>query len=205
MDFISYTKYFAALAAIIIILLALAYIFKKFTQSKPRVSAQNEDIFNSKSSSLFIQEVLPIDQKNKIIIVGRDNLRHVILLGESHSNLIETVTPSDNPVSQSNFTATSQVGSITTSATSISPMTAIQSSEPDLNDIETEVSIDEPKITTSIINNAQDAEIAEIITQVENDMSPKDQPNDTDIASDADSKDIKSKLEDAKDLAKAKK
>lgn len=216
MDFISYTKYFAALAVIIIILLVIAYIFKKFTQNKPRISAQSEDIFNSKSASLFVQEVLPIDQKNKIIIIGRDNLRHVILLGENHSNLIETVTPEQRPASQSNFTASNQVGSITTTATTASPMANVQSPEPqpDLSNIEPEASTDEPKLTTNIkdveisenieaneiietIEISEDAEIAEAITQAKDDMSPQEGK-----ATDTDKKALKDKLQDAKDLAK---
>ncbi|MCJ8324704.1 MAG: hypothetical protein HRU29_05395 [Rhizobiales bacterium] len=93
MDTTSLFYYFGVLAVLVAAIWALVFFIKKFTQNKGRVSARSNDIFNSKTSSLFVQEVLPIDQKTKIIIVGRDNLRHVILLGETHSNLIETVTP----------------------------------------------------------------------------------------------------------------
>ncbi len=88
-----YLYYFGILAVMIAFILIVFFLLRKLTQKKGNATAQHNDIFNGKTNSLFIQEVLPIDQKTKMIIIGRDNLRHVILLGENHSNLIETVKP----------------------------------------------------------------------------------------------------------------
>lgn len=202
MDFISYTKYFGALAAIIILILAIAFILKRTSKNKVRVSAQHNDIFNSKSSSLFIQEVLPIDQKTKVVIIGRDNLRHVILLGETHSQLIETVTPEPRNQSQpSELTASNQVGSITTRAHTT--LKADKAPELDPTPIKPTPISDEPKTKTPD-GETPDGEKQDAKTQIKNDLQndlefKEKQPQTPDL------KDIKDKLQDAKTLAEPEK
>lgn len=114
METINYLYYFGVLAVLIVGILAIVYILKRFTRGKARTSAQSSDIFSGKTNSLFIQEVLPVDQKTKIIIIGRDNMRHVILLGENHASLIETVAPqtSQNQQTPQNSQTESRVQSI---------------------------------------------------------------------------------------------
>ncbi|NRA88673.1 MAG: hypothetical protein HRU28_15090, partial [Rhizobiales bacterium] len=88
MEYLDYLYYFGVLAILILAIYVVMALLKKITSNRGRDTATTNDIFNSKSNSLFIQEVLPIDQKTKVIIVGRDNVRHVILIGENYSNLI---------------------------------------------------------------------------------------------------------------------
>lgn len=220
MDLISYTKYFGALAAIVILILAIAFILKRITKNKARVSAQHNDIFNSKSASLFIQEVLPIDQKTKVIIIGRDNLRHVILLGENHSQLIETVKPETADSSQqSEFTASTNVGSITTPVPVAAPIKIDTTPEPDFTNTKTETVPAKPTAHKSVANepslssrittdntkpnaplSTEDVKRPEIKAQIkddlQNDLEFKDkQPDNVDL------KDIKNKLQAAKALA----
>ncbi|MBL1421466.1 MAG: hypothetical protein COC24_013230 [Alphaproteobacteria bacterium] len=189
MDLISYIKYFGALAAIIILILAIAFVLKRINKNKIPASAQHNDIFNSKSSSLFIQEVLPIDQKTKVIIIGRDNLRHVILLGENHSQLIETVTPEpSNGLHQSELTASKQVGSIRTPVQSTFKV-----------DKTLEANLTPTPDAETPDNQEQDPKIQKN-KDPESDLEFKDkQPKITD------SKDIKGKLQDAKALAEPEK
>ncbi|PCI87787.1 MAG: hypothetical protein COB24_05045 [Hyphomicrobiales bacterium] len=195
MDLISYTKYFGALAAIIILILAIGFVLKRINKNKIPVSAQHSDIFNSKSASLFIQEVLPIDQKTKVIIVGRDNLRHVILLGENHSQLIETVTPEPSNGSQhSELTASKQVGSIRTPVQT----TFKVDKTPEINLPSTP---DDAKKPDSQEQAGPKQELKVPKSQdLENDLEFKDkQPKNSDL------KDIKDKLQDAKALAEPEK
>lgn len=148
MDFINfdYVKYFGILIILVICIWLLVATIKKFSQSKARNSANSHDIFNSKTSSLFIQEVLPVDQKTKIIIVGRDNLRHVILLSETHSTLIETVTPPSEetakPVNENPFKPQEQAFRV---APDIQP-----APEPDFSNIRSEAIDDAPVLTSNI-------------------------------------------------------
>uniref|UniRef100_A0A2A4Z2H6 Flagellar biosynthesis protein FliO n=1 Tax=OCS116 cluster bacterium TaxID=2030921 RepID=A0A2A4Z2H6_9PROT len=212
MDLISYTKYFGALAAIVILILAIAYILKRVTKNKARVSAQHDDIFNSKSSSLFIQEVLPIDQKTKVVIIGRDNLRHVILLGETHSQLIETVEPAARNTAQKSdeLTAAKQVGSITTPAPGA--LKIDKTPQPDISRVKAEPVNDEPSLAVPtkkptpkpVEEKSADIKKQDTKAQIENDLQSdlefKDKrPPNTDL------KDIKDKLQDAKALAEPEK
>ena len=212
MDLISYTKYFGALAAIVILILAIAYILKRATKNKARVSAQHDDIFNSKSSSLFIQEVLPIDQKTKVVIIGRDNLRHVILLGETHSQLIETVEPAARNTAQKSdeLTAAKQVGSITTPAPGA--LKIDKTPQPDISRVKAEPVNDEPSLAVPtkkptpkpVEEKSADIKKQDTKTQIEDDLQSdlefKDKrPTNTDL------KDIKDKLQDAKALAEPEK
>ncbi len=142
METLDYLYYFGVLAALIIVMYIILAIFKKITQNKSRSTAQGANIFDTKSSSLFIQEVLPIDQKNKIIILGRDNLRHVILLGENHSNLIETVTP-EQLENTHNLS-----GTPLNKATLTAPVMVNEPPEPDLGNITPEEITDEPVLPT---------------------------------------------------------
>lgn len=182
MDLISYTKYFAALAAIIILLLVIAYIFKKMSQKKPSLSAKSNDIFNSKSSSLFLQEVLPIDQKTKIIIVGRDNIRHVILLSENHSTLIETVSPESSPQEAKEFVANAHVGSISLgTAAAAEPLQVAPLAEPIVSNIMPEKAPNEPMLTSNIHDLNIDNKAPDVMptetknTEIEaKDNAPKD-------------------------------
>lgn len=212
MDLISYTKYFGALAAIVILILAIAYILKRVTKNKARVSAQHDDIFNSKSSSLFIQEVLPIDQKTKVVIIGRDNLRHVILLGETHSQLIETVEPAARNTAQKSdeLTAAKQVGSITTPAPGA--LKIDKTPQPDISRVKAEPVNDEPSLAVPtkkptpkpVEEKSANIKKQDTKTQIEDDLQSdlefKDKrPTNTDL------KDIKDKLQDAKALAEPEK
>ncbi|MBL1242251.1 MAG: FliO/MopB family protein [OCS116 cluster bacterium] len=219
MDLISYTKYFGALAAIVILILAIAYILKRVTKNKARVSAQHDDIFNSKSSSLFIQEVLPIDQKTKVVIIGRDNLRHVILLGETHSQLIETVEPAARNTAQKSdeltaakdeLTAAKQVGSITTPASGA--LKIDKTPQPDISGVKAEPVNDEPSLAVPtkkptpkpVEEKSANIKKQDTKTQIEDDLQSDLEFKDK-RPSNSDLKDIKDKLQDAKALAEPEK
>lgn len=212
MDLISYTKYFGALAAIVILILAIAYILKRVTKNKARVSAQHDDIFNSKSSSLFIQEVLPIDQKTKVVIIGRDNLRHVILLGETHSQLIETVEPAARNTAQKSdeLTAAKQVGSITTPAPGA--LKIDKTPQPDISGVKAEPVNDEPSLAVPtkkptpkpVEEKSANIKKQDTKTQIEDDLQSDLEFKDK-RPSNSDLKDIKDKLQDAKALAEPEK
>lgn len=203
MDLISYTKYIAALAAVIIILLVIAYIFKRMSQRKPSNGANSQDIFNGKSSSLFVQEVLPIDQKTKIVIVGRDNLRHVILIGENHSNLIETVSPNQISNEAPDFAASKNVGSISMGTAAAEQIVVERTPEPDFSNIKSEPISDEPKLSSTVQDNKADSEKqSPNKAQMEDDLQGKsDEIKDDKKPENSTIKDIKNKLQDAKDLA----
>lgn len=197
MDLISYSKYIGALAAIIILILAIAFILKRLGKNKAPASAQNDGIFNSKSSSLFIQEVLPIDQKTKVIIIGRDNLRHVILLGENHSQLIETVIPEPRDDSKpSELTASKQVGSITTPVPTM--LKADKTPEIDLTPSKPVI---DAKASNDPEKGSQQKETkAPAKDDAKHDLEFKDKQ-----APNPDLKDIKDKLQNAKTLAEPEK
>lgn len=189
MEILDYVKYFGVLALLIVGIYVIVMLLKKIMQPKASISAQHNDIFNSKSASLFIQEVLPVDQKTKIIILARDNQRHVILLGENHSHLIESVSPETLAAEQPDFTTTSHVGSITMGANDDSEMLTDTKLDPDVSNIKAEAAKDEPALTSNI----KTPELKE--------KSPSKAQVEDDLQIDGSLKDIKNKLQDAKNLA----
>lgn len=198
MELLDYVKYFGVLAILILGIYVVVMLLKKIMQPKASVSAQHNDIFNSKSASLFIQEVLPVDQKTKIIILARDNKRHVILLGENHSHLIESVSPEALQNNQPDFNAATQVGSITLGTNSADQFIPEDNKpEPDVSNISSEPAPSEPALTTNIKSSPP----AKTPKPAKKSATPSKSQVEDDLGSDDGLKIIKSKLQDAKKLA----
>ena len=100
MDLPSYTQIIAALLFVLALIGALTWIARHFGLMA-RVTTKGQD----KTKRLDIIEVLPVDARRRLILLRRDNVEHLVLLGGDRDTLIETgiqplpKTPSTEPQS----------------------------------------------------------------------------------------------------------
>lgn len=53
---------------------------------------------------LSLVEIMALDNKNKLVIIRRDDVEHVLLIGVEQSIVVETITQKDSNSSQGNKT-----------------------------------------------------------------------------------------------------
>lgn len=81
----------AALVFVVSLMGGLALVLKKLGLSGAVPAMAG------KEKRLKIIEVLPLDARRKMVIVQRDEVQHLILLGGNHETVIETgIKPKDN-------------------------------------------------------------------------------------------------------------
>jgi flagellar protein FliO/FliZ len=85
MDISSYTRFIAALLFVLALIGALAWIGRR-AGLVARVTARNQD----KSKRLDVIEVLTVDAGRRLVLLRRDNVEHLVLLGVQRDTLIET-------------------------------------------------------------------------------------------------------------------
>ncbi|MGB0720095.1 MAG: flagellar biosynthetic protein FliO [Bdellovibrionales bacterium] len=83
-------KLIAALVFVLSLMGGLAFVLKKLGLSGP-VTPQSKD------KRLKIIEVLPLDAKRRLVLVQRDCVQHLIILGGNDERVVETgIAPPDN-------------------------------------------------------------------------------------------------------------
>lgn len=82
MDPLIYVKAFFALAFVLSLIIALNFILK---HTKTKSLFQN----NNSNKRLKLLETLHIDTRNKIVLIKRDNIEHLVLLNATRNDIIE--------------------------------------------------------------------------------------------------------------------
>jgi len=82
MDYVVYVNAFLALIFVLGLIGIVAFIFKKFSHGNFTHSTKNK-------KRLSLQEVFYIDAKRKLVLVKRDDVEHLILLGANSESVVE--------------------------------------------------------------------------------------------------------------------
>lgn len=84
-------KLIAALVFVVALMGGLALILKRLGLSGPMPNVTGKD------KRLKVIEALPLDPRRKLMIIQRDDVQHLILLGGNDESVIETgIKPRDN-------------------------------------------------------------------------------------------------------------
>jgi flagellar protein FliO/FliZ len=82
-----YWRFLGALVLVVALIFALAWIAKRLGFGGRRASARGK-------RRLVIQEVLSLDSKRRLVLLKRDGVEHLLLLGLNDDLVIETgITP----------------------------------------------------------------------------------------------------------------
>ncbi len=88
-----FTNIFRALAALVFVLGlmgGLSYILRRMGLSGPHVEKTGE-------KRLKVIESTPIDPRRKMVLIQRDNVQHLVILGVNEQTVVETgIKPKDN-------------------------------------------------------------------------------------------------------------
>lgn len=82
-----FIRMIAALAFVLALIGGLALLMKKLGFSGAAVQSQG------KKKRLKVIESLPLDARRRLVIVQRDDVQHVILLGGNTESVVETGVP----------------------------------------------------------------------------------------------------------------
>jgi flagellar protein FliO/FliZ len=82
MTFEDYFRFLLALVFVLGLIGLLAYVARRFNLA-PRVTPAKAD------RRVRIVEILPIDAKRRLVLVSRDGVEHLILLGANNDMMVE--------------------------------------------------------------------------------------------------------------------
>jgi len=83
MDYQDYLKFFAALVFVLCLMGGLAFMMK-------RLGMGQSGMISPSKKRLKIVEILPLDARRKAMIIQRDDIQHLVVLGPSGETVIET-------------------------------------------------------------------------------------------------------------------
>lgn len=83
MDVYDYIKFFAAFALVMGLMAGLALLLKK-------LNLGNIGMAGSEKRRLKIVELLPLDARRKAVLIRRDDVDHLVILGPSGETVVET-------------------------------------------------------------------------------------------------------------------
>ncbi len=100
MSFDTYTRFFLALVAVLALMLAFAWLLRRYGLGARYVTRGGR--------RLAIVEVAAVDAKRRLVLLRRDDTEHLVLLGAQSELLIESgiklpVTPVKLPATPENF------------------------------------------------------------------------------------------------------
>ena len=87
-------QFLLALAVVLILIAALAWILKKVNTVSARIGRHGEE------PRLSISEALAVDHKRRLVLVKRDHVEHLVLIGGENDLLLEHAIPTRPPVTQ---------------------------------------------------------------------------------------------------------
>ncbi len=85
MEFESYIRFVAALAFVLALIAALTWVAKRYS-----VQGKLARKRGGKSDRLDVIEVKPLDSRRRLVLIKRDDVEHLILLGQTQETVIET-------------------------------------------------------------------------------------------------------------------
>lgn len=91
MDFDAYLRFALALALVLALIGAAAYLARRFGLGG-RVGPSGP----KRGRRLAIVEVLPVDAKRRLVLIRRDEAEHLLLLGPSQDLVVERNAPGDS-------------------------------------------------------------------------------------------------------------
>ncbi len=100
MDMVSYTRFFIAFIFVIGLMFGLSWLARRFMPGAiPLTEA-------TRHKRLKLIEILPVDGKRRLVLLKRDNVEHLILLGQGRETIIENniSSPLDGPKEKKNNT-----------------------------------------------------------------------------------------------------
>jgi len=90
MDIQQYFSFVAALVFVVALIFLLAWVAKRFGLGGVTPVA-------GRQKRLALVDTLPIDAKRRLVLVRRDNVEHLVLLGPSGDTVVETGVSSAFP------------------------------------------------------------------------------------------------------------
>ena len=84
MEWSTYLRFLAALVFVLAVIALLTWAVRRFGP------AGMSGAVRSKSRRLGISEVLPIDAKQRLVLLRRDDVEHLVLVGAAGVTVIET-------------------------------------------------------------------------------------------------------------------
>ena len=91
MDMIAYMKFVTALLFVLGLIAAFAWVVRRFG---PRGMATHH---GKRGRRLAVVEVAPIDARRRLVLVRRDGVEHLLLLGATHDLVVEAGLPGSAP------------------------------------------------------------------------------------------------------------
>ena len=88
MDMADYTRFILALLFVLGLIGLLAAVVRRFGLGMPQTPVRR-----GKDKRLSLVEVLPIDAKRRLMLFKRDDVEHLVIIGQTTETLVETITP----------------------------------------------------------------------------------------------------------------
>jgi len=95
MDLVSYTKFLLALALVVALIVLSAWLLRRFGL------VPGQPMSRKGAGRLTLVETLPLDIHRKLIIVKRDNVEHLIVLGQNSETVVESPIPQSTTINTS--------------------------------------------------------------------------------------------------------
>ena len=86
MDMDTYLRFVAALVFVLVLIGAAAWLVRRFGLAGARPLVRG----NRSRRRLALVEVLPVDAKRRLVLVRRDGVEHLLLLGTTADLVVET-------------------------------------------------------------------------------------------------------------------
>jgi flagellar protein FliO/FliZ len=90
LDLENLLKFGAALAFVVAMIAAVAWIAKRFVPGAAGAQA-------GKRRRLQLVEILPLDTKTRAVLLRRDDTEHLVVIGPDSLAVVETVRPNPTP------------------------------------------------------------------------------------------------------------
>lgn len=82
MEFVEYSRFFAALAFVLGLIGVMALLMRKFGTMHQKIKPANE-------ARLEVLEIRPLDARNKVVLLRRDDVQHLLIAGQDGVRVIE--------------------------------------------------------------------------------------------------------------------
>lgn len=91
MDPTDYLKFFAALVFVLSLMGGLAFVLKRMGLDRAGLTGRG-------NKRLGVEEILPLDARRKLVMIRRDDVRHLVILGPSGETVVEMGIPATDDI-----------------------------------------------------------------------------------------------------------
>ncbi len=85
MEYVNFARVILSFGGVVALIFLIAWIAKRLNIEKRLASFK-------KDARMQVLESCHIDARHKLVLVKRDNQRHVLLIGQGHSTIVESYT-----------------------------------------------------------------------------------------------------------------